>query len=223
MMINKSMLSEINALCATNQVLLIAVTKTHPVEIISAAYAEGLLDFGENRAQEMVSKQPLLPADIRWHMIGHMQTNKVKQLAPFVHMIHSVDSLKLLKEIDKEAEKNTRIIKCLLQVHIAREETKFGFDDQELIALFEQGLHLKLPNIQICGLMGMATFTDDMKQVRYEFKYLFNLFKKLKEEYFKDQNHFCEISMGMSSDYRVAIEEGSTMIRVGSLLFGSRN
>lgn len=221
-MILEQSLNEIKTYCETNGATLVAVSKTHPAEEIKAAYDLGLRDFGENRVQELVAKQPELPEDIRWHMIGHLQRNKVKYIAPFVHMIHSVDTLKLLTEINKEAAKQQRTIKCLLQVHIALEETKFGFDDQEVIAFFEQGLYKSFPHVTISGLMGMATFTDDMKQVRYEFRYLADLFARIQEHHFEKKDCFNVLSMGMSGDYRIAIEEGSTLVRVGSLIFGQR-
>jgi pyridoxal phosphate enzyme (YggS family) len=201
-------------------VKLIAVSKTKPVADLQEAYAAGQRDFGENKVQELTEKQPQLPNDIRWHFIGHLQTNKVKYIAPFVHLIHSVDSLKLLKEIDKEAKKNNRVVDCLLEFFIAEEDTKFGLDLQEA----EEILLETVPhNIRICGVMGMATFTNDTEQIRREFRNLHRIFQTLKEKYFFDKPYFCEISMGMSDDYSIAIEEGSTMIRVGSTIFGKRN
>lgn len=201
---------------------LIAVSKTKPVEAIQEAYAAGQRHFGENKVQELVDKQTQLPADINWHLIGHLQSNKVKYIAPFVHLIHAVDSLKLLQEIDKEAQKNKRIISCLLQVHIAEEEHKFGLDVEELKEILESNAFVELQHVRICGLMGMATFTDSEEQIRGEFQNLYNTFQVIKSHYFKFNPDFKEISMGMSGDYEIAIEEGSTMIRVGSKIFGGR-
>lgn len=195
---------------------LIAVSKTKPVEDLQALYDLGQRDFGENYVQELVDKQAALPKDIRWHFIGHLQSNKVKYIAPFVYLIHGVDSEGLLKEIDKQAAKNNRTIDCLLQVHIATEETKFGLDESELANL----QIAKYPNVQIKGLMGMASFSADLQLVRNEFKLLKRLFDTATET----TNHPLQIlSMGMSGDYTIAIEEGSNMIRIGSLLFGVRN
>jgi PLP dependent protein len=202
-----------------DKVLLVAVSKTKPVEDIKSLYDQGQLDFGENYVQELVDKQPQLPPDIRWHYIGHLQSNKVKYIAPFVHLIHGVDSLKLLKEINKQAQKQNRVIQCLLQVHIAQEETKFGLDENELDALLEELKNYPLQNILIKGLMGMASFTEDMNKVRMEFSVLKRLHAKLKARIPEAST----LSMGMSSDYKVAIEEGSTLVRIGSLLFGERN
>lgn len=202
------------------QVRLIAVSKTKPVELIQEAYATGQRVFGENKAQELRDKHAVLPNDIEWHFIGHLQSNKVKYMAPFVSLIHSVDSLELLKVINKEAAKNNRVIVCLLQVYIANEDTKYGLDDVELFALLDRVQIEPLDNISINGLMGMATNTDDMEQVRKEFANLSSLFKQIKERY--NLPAFTELSMGMSSDYEIAIEEGSTLIRIGSDIFGSR-
>lgn len=195
---------------------LVAVSKTKPVEDIKTLYDLGQRDFGENYVQELSDKAEQLPKDIRWHFIGHLQSNKVKYIASFVHLIHGVDSLKLLQEIDKQALKNNRIIDCLLQVHIAQEETKFGLDEKELQELFSTNLKElnELKNVRVTGLMGMASFTDDMNKVRNEFHYLKTLFDKYAT--------LTTLSMGMSSDYKVAIEEGSTIVRIGSLLFGTR-
>ncbi|MCF8308516.1 MAG: YggS family pyridoxal phosphate-dependent enzyme [Bacteroidales bacterium] len=204
------------------RVKLIAVSKTKPVETIKEAYDAGHKIFGENKAQELINKQPELPEDIEWHFIGHLQSNKVKYLAPFVSMIHSVDRKKILKEINKEAKKNNRVIDCLLQFHIAEEETKFGLSMEEARELIESGAFQGYENVRIKGVMGMATFTEDTEQVRREFKHLNNIFQTLKKEYFNNEN-FRELSMGMSGDYRIAIEEGSTIVRVGSLIFGARN
>lgn len=201
---------------------LVAVSKTHPPEVILEAYQLGQRIFGENRVQELIAKQPLLPADIQWHMIGHLQTNKVKYIAPFVSMIQSVDSLKLLEVIDREAQKNQRIIDCLLEFRIAGEETKYGLSLQEARQILESREYQSMKNVRICGVMGMATFTKDMDQVRMEFRNLAGVFSALKEEFFTRQDGFREISMGMSGDYLVAIEEGATMVRLGTILFGER-
>lgn len=201
-----------------DKVLLVAVSKTKPVPDIQALYDQGQRDFGENYVQELVDKQPQLPADIRWHYIGHLQSNKVKYIAPIVHLIHGVDSLKLLKEINKQALKQNRTINCLLQVYIAQEETKFGLDEKELDALLDELDKSPLQNIVIKGLMGMASFTDDLNKVRDEFKELKKLYDKLKSR----SSQVNILSMGMSADYKIAVEEGSTLVRVGSLLFGER-
>jgi len=204
-------------------VKLIAVSKTKPAEDIMEAYNSGYRIFGENKPQELKEKYNTLPKDIEWHMIGHLQTNKVKYIAPFVHLIHAVESIKLLTTINKEAEKNNRIIDVLLQIYIAKEESKFGLSKEELITLLESEEFKCHKNIRIVGLMGMATFTNDSSIVRNEFKYLKQIFEFTKEKYFSNQDSFKEISMGMSDDYKLAIEEGSTIIRVGSSIFGSRN
>jgi pyridoxal phosphate enzyme (YggS family) len=192
--------------------LLVAVSKVRTVEEIRELYDMGQRDFGENYVQELLEKQSKLPADIRWHFIGHMQSNKVKHIAPFVYLIQGVDSYKLLEEINRQAQKNNRVIDVLLQVHIAQEETKFGMDESELAVTLETDLSA-LANIRIRGLMGMATFSDDMAKVRQEMKYLKSLF---------DRHPLEVLSMGMSGDYTVALEEGSNMVRIGSLLFGNR-
>jgi pyridoxal phosphate enzyme (YggS family) len=209
-----------------NAVTLIAVSKTKPVEDIKALYDLGQRDFGENYVQELVEKQLLLPADIRWHFIGHLQSNKVKYIAPYVHLIHGIDSYKLLLEIDKQAAKNQRIIHCLLQMHIAQEETKFGFNDAELAEVMEIMQKSKtsgqLQHVQVQGLMGMASFTEDQQHIQKEFIYLKGLF----DEYFPASDPHSPLrilSMGMSSDYNLAITCGSNMVRIGSLLFGSRS
>jgi pyridoxal phosphate enzyme (YggS family) len=204
-------------------VKLIAVSKTKPVSMIQEAYNAGQKVFGENKAQEMAAKYPQLPKDIEWHFIGHMQSNKVKYIAPFVSLIHSVDSLKLLKEINKQALKNNRTIDCLLQFHIASEETKFGLNLEEAGAILTNGEFMELKNVRICGVMGMATFTSNNNVIRKEFKNLKNIFEKLKNKYFDDKKYFKEISMGMSGDYKIAVEEGSTMVRIGTKIFGERN
>lgn len=200
-------------------VTLVAVSKTKSNEAILEAYQTGQRIFGENKVQELTEKYESLPKDIEWHMIGHLQSNKVKYIAPFVSLIHGVDSFKLLKEINKRAAQNERVINCLLQIHIAEEDTKFGFDEKEVIELIKSEAFQHLKNIKVVGLMGMATFTDDENQIRKEFKSLKKLFDKL-----QISNHqFQILSMGMSGDYQIAIEEGSTMIRVGSSIFGERN
>ena len=200
---------------------LVAVSKTKPVDDIKALYDLGQRDFGENYVQEMTEKQSQLPNDIRWHFIGHLQSNKTKYLAPFVFMIQGVDSYSLLVEINKQAKKNQRIIQCLLQVHIATEETKFGFDEDELEKTIDQyKQNNQLDHIQLAGLMGMASFTEDKNQVRKEFFYLRSLFNETKSAL--NDPGFSTLSMGMSSDYKIAIEEGSTMVRIGSLIFGER-
>lgn len=203
--------------------VLIAVSKTQPIEKIQEAYDAGQRAFGENKAQEMARKHEQLPRDIQWHMIGHLQTNKVKYIAPFVHLIHAVDSLKLLTEIDKQAKKNNRIISCLLQVHIAEEETKFGLSPEEVMELLKSDAMQSLDHIRITGLMGMATFTENMEQVRKEFRSLSQLFTALRSESLPKQVTMQELSMGMSGDYNIAIEEGSTMVRIGTSIFGERN
>lgn len=204
-------------------VRLVAVSKTKSEEEILEIYNEGHRLFGENKVQELLPKYEDLPKDIEWHLIGHLQSNKVKYIAPFVGMIHSADSLKLLKTINKEALKSNRAIKCLLQFHIAEEETKFGLDLEEAAEILSSEEFKELKNVVICGVMGMATFTDDLEKVRREFKTLKSVFGLLKKTYFADQPNFSEISMGMSDDYKLAIKEGSTIIRVGSAIFGSRN
>ncbi|MDD2576045.1 MAG: YggS family pyridoxal phosphate-dependent enzyme [Bacteroidales bacterium] len=206
-----------------NNVKIIAVSKTHPKEMIQEVYDFGHRVFGENKAQEMTDKYEALPKDIEWHMIGHLQTNKVKYIAPFVSMIHSVDSLKLLKEIEKEAIKNNRVIDCLLQIDIANEDTKFGMLEKEAIELLSSEDFAQLKNIRTCGVMGIGSITVDINKTRQEFKNLKVTFLTLKEKFFKNEDYFTEISMGMSSDYDIAIEEGSTIVRIGSLIFGQRD
>lgn len=203
-------------------VCLVAVSKTKPLEQILELYHAGQRVFGENRVQELVPKHEALPKDIQWHLIGHLQTNKVKYIAPFVAMIESVDSLKLLQEIDKQATRNNRIIDCLLQFWIALEDTKFGLTLEEARALLDSPEYAALQHVRVAGVMGMATFTEDMDQVRREFQSLKQIFDALKQDYFPNAPWFKEISMGMSGDYQVAMEEGSTMVRIGTLLFGPR-
>lgn len=204
-------------------VTLIAVSKTKPIEDILEAYNAGQIDFGENKVQELTSKQADLPVDIKWHMIGHLQRNKVKYLAPFVHLIHSVDSERLLKEINKQALKNERIIPCLLQVHIAKEETKHGWDREELVEFLNSGRLQDMKGVTIHGLMGMATFTENMEQVKDEFANLKYLFDEIKSDFQSTLPEFETLSMGMTGDYLQAIESGSNMIRVGTAIFGARN
>jgi len=202
-----------------SDVRLVVVSKTVPVETIMEVYKAGHKIFGENRAQAIIEKQPLLPKDIEWHFIGHLQSNKVKYIAPFVSMIHSVDSFRLLKEINKEAAKNDRIISCLLQFHIATEETKFGLDMAEAKDILGNPELLDLKNVRICGVMGMATFTENNDLVRKEFRTLKEIFTTIQTGFFRDDPSFREISMGMSGDYRIAIEEGSTIVRIGTAIF----
>jgi pyridoxal phosphate enzyme (YggS family) len=204
-------------------VKLIAVSKFQPVSVIRDAYFAGQCVFGENKAQEMTEKYQLLPKEIEWHFIGHLQTNKIKHIIPYVTMIHSVDSEKLLHEINHLSEKNNRIVNCLIQFHIATEISKFGFSYSEVEKMLSGEAFFRWKNIRICGVMGMATFTDDQSLIRSEFQSLKAYFLQLKEKYFTNQPAFKEISMGMTDDYLIAIEEGATMVRIGSAIFGSRN
>ncbi|HNV96076.1 MAG TPA: YggS family pyridoxal phosphate-dependent enzyme [Bacteroidales bacterium] len=204
------------------QVKLIAVSKTKPVSDIEEAINAGQYIFGENKVQELVTKAGVIDKKAEWHMIGHLQTNKVKQLLSAVHLIHSVDSFKLAKEIDKEAQKINKMIPCLLQLYIAKEDTKFGFAEDELLAMLQMPEFYQLKNIEIHGLMGIASFTDNKKVIEEEFSKLRKMFERLKKEYFSENNTFKELSMGMSNDFQIAIEQGSTMIRIGSLIFGER-
>lgn len=210
-------------LAIPENIKLVAVSKTKPVEEILKIYQQGQRDFGENKVQELVNKQPNLPQDIYWHFIGHLQTNKVRFIAPFVHLIHSIDSLKLLSEVNRQALKNNRNIDCLLQIYIASEESKFGLDQTEAEELLSSETYQSMSNIRICGVMGMATFTSDKSLIRKEFGNLKSIFNMLRETYFADSVYFNEISMGMSDDYTIAIEEGSTIVRIGSAIFGKRN
>ena len=204
-------------------VRLVAVSKYHPVEALQEAYEGGQRVFGESKVQEMTQKYEALPKDIEWHFIGHLQKNKVKYIAPYVALIHGIDSYKLLAEVDKQAEKAGRVIPCLLQIHIAQEETKFGFTPDECMDMLDEGTWRTLAHVQIAGLMGMATYTDDHGQIIREFSTLSSLFRNLKETHFKDEPAFCELSMGMSGDYPLAIGQGSTLIRIGSRIFGERH
>lgn len=213
MPVNIHSYNEIKAELDSANITLVAVSKTKPVEDILELYKLGQRDFGENYVQELVDKHVLLPKDIRWHFIGHLQSNKVKYNAPFVHLIHGVDSLKLLKEINKEAGKNNRVIDVLLQVYIAQEETKFGLDEDELKTVMQESVNLNY--VKIKGLMGMASFSNDLQKVRGEFSNLKTIFDR--------HTQFSVLSMGMSGDYKMAVEEGSTMVRIGSLLFGARS
>lgn len=204
-------------------VTLVAVSKTKPISDIQEAYEAGHRDFGENYPQELRDKHEVLPSDIRWHFIGHLQTNKIKYILPYVTLIHSIDTASLLQAVNKEAKKHDRVVDCLLQFHIALEETKFGLDLDEARQLLDSEAFKQMQNVRICGVMGMGTFTDNMEEVRKEFKHLKSIFETLKKDYFADQPSFKEISMGMSEDYPIAIEEGATLIRVGSKIFGPRN
>ena len=222
MAINQAAYQELTSFCNTHNTTLVAVSKTKPVEDIKALYEMGQCDFGENYVQELIDKHPQLPADIRWHFIGHLQSNKVKYIAPFVHLIHGVDSFKLLKEIDKQAAKNNRVIEVLLQMHIAQEETKFGLDDREVDEILNGEELSALKNVRIVGIMSMASFVDDEQQIRREFL----VAKKTFDHYahYQVANVFMQyLSLGMSADYTIAVECGSNMIRVGSKLFGARS
>lgn len=201
---------------------LIAVSKTHGVMEILGVYQEGIRHFGENKVQELMEKQPELPEDIQWHLIGHLQTNKVKYVAPFIHLIHTVDSVKLLQEIEKQAAKNNRKINILFQFHIAREESKYGINPNDMNWIDQLDFTADYPHVVPCGVMGMATFTDDDSVIRSEFITLKQVFQSLKKRVFANQDMFTEISMGMSSDYPIALEEGATLVRIGSLIFGAR-
>ncbi len=211
----------LNSIRATlpEHVSLVAVSKTKPTETIMEAYEAGHRVFGENKIQEMTQKWEALPKDMEWHMIGHVQRNKVKYMAEYVSLIHGVDSFKLLTEINKQAKKHNRVIPCLLQMHIAKEETKFGLDEQELEAIISSEAFSALKNVSVVGLMGMATFTEDRNQIRNEFAYLKSVFNGLQSKL----PHISILSMGMSGDYSIALEEGSTMVRIGSSIFGARN
>lgn len=203
-------------------VKLVAVSKYHPSEMILDAYNAGQLIFGESHVQELLSKYDTLPKDIEWHFIGHLQTNKVKYIVPFVSLIHSVDTEKLLREIDKQASKIDRVVDCLLQVHIAKEETKFGFTADELVEFLSKGDLKQYGHVRVVGLMTMATNTDDQEQVSDEFAYAHDLFLQIKNDFFHEDESFKELSMGMSGDYKIALQNGTTMVRVGSLIFGDR-
>lgn len=224
MSVNLPAYNKVIAELAPYKASLVAVSKVKPASDIQALYDAGQRIFGENYVQELQEKHPILPSDIEWHFIGHLQSNKVKYIAPFVSMIHAVDSLRLLEEINKQAAKHNRIIRCLLQVHIAEEETKFGLNDTELHALLTQWKEQadKFRHIRIAGFMGMATNTDNMEQVRAEFRHLKELQIQLKKVFAPGDEQLSELSIGMSGDYTIALEEGSTMVRIGSMLFGAR-
>lgn len=204
-------------------VTLVAVSKTKPIEDIMQAYEEGQRVFGENKAQEMKEKQALLPKDIKWHMLGHLQENKVKYIVPFVSLIHSVDSLKILQAINKRAIICERVVDCLLEIDISHEETKFGLSKDELYSLLSSSEYEQMKNIRICGLMGIGSITNDRSKTREEFRGLKALFVEVKDKFFADKDYFCHVSMGMSGDYDIAIEQGSTIVRVGSKIFGERD
>lgn len=204
-------------------VRLVAVSKTKPIHMIEEAYRGGQRIFGENKAMELRDKYEALPKDIHWHFIGHLQTNKVKYIAPFVKLIHSVDSMKILKEINKQALKNDRIISVLLQFHIAAEETKFGLSPEEAYEILNSEEYKAMKNIKVVGVMGMATYTFNTNQIREEFKYLMTIFRNLRYDFFLNDIFFREVSMGMSGDYQIAVQEGSTLVRIGSSIFGERN
>ncbi|WP_258097841.1 YggS family pyridoxal phosphate-dependent enzyme [Marinoscillum pacificum] len=216
-------ISKINIEIEPYEARLIAVSKTKPGDAIQEAYDHGHRDFGENKVQEMTEKHEQLPSDIRWHMIGHLQRNKVKYIAPYVYLIHSIDSERLLKAVDKEAVKSDRIINCLLQVHIAEEESKFGFDEKELKQLLDNNILKETPNVRVVGLMGMATNTENEAQIIREFTGLKMLFDELQEAYQLDNFNLKYLSMGMSGDYQIALDCGSNMVRIGSTIFGERN
>ena len=202
---------------------LVAVSKFHPNEAIMDAYEVGQRVFGESRATELKAKATSLPNDIQWHFIGHLQTNKVRQLVPFVNLIHSVDSVKLLACINNEAKRVDKVVNVLLQLHVAQEETKFGFTCDDCLAMVADGVLDELQNVRVCGVMGMASLTDDETKIRAEFKAIKATFERLKDEVFDGCDYFCEVSMGMSGDYPIAIEEGATIVRIGSSIFGNRN
>ena len=204
------------------KIKLVAVSKTKPPEIIEEAYKSGHKIFGENKVQELVQKYEKLPKDIEWHFIGHLQSNKTKYLVPFVSMIHGIDSFKILKSVNKEAVKVNRVIPCLFQFHIAKEATKFGLSEEDAVEILESDEFRGMKNICIAGVMGMATFTNDISIIRDEFRTLKSIFLNIKDKYFRDNPEYKEISMGMSDDYDIAVEEGSTIVRIGSKIFGSR-
>ncbi len=202
---------------------LVAVSKYHPIEELKEAYDAGQRIFGESQVKELAMKEAALPKDIEWHFIGHLQTNKVKYIVPFISLIHAVDTLKLLKEIDRQGAKDMRTVRCLLQVHIAKEETKYGFTPDELFSMLEGGEWREMVHARIAGIMCMATNTDDEELIRSEFRTVHQTFEKVKNLYFADDDGFCELSMGMSHDYLIAADEGSTLVRVGSKIFGDRD
>ena len=219
---NKEKYQELSASLQEREVLIVAVSKTKPLALLKEAYNAGVRDFGENRVQELLEKIVEMPTDIRWHLIGHLQTNKVKHIVGKVFLIQSIDSKKLLEEVDRQAKKTGIIQKVLLQFHIALEESKFGFNEEEAVEMLSDAFFRRLDNISICGVMGMATLTEESERIRSEFRHLNKIYQRLKKEFFSNKSEFEHISMGMSGDLRIAIEEGSTIIRPGSLLFGSR-
>ena len=221
-MLNINNFKKISQSLSNRSVSLVAVSKTKPISDIKILYDEGQRVFGENKVQELVLKYQELPKDILWHLIGHLQSNKVKFIAPFISLIHSVDSLSLLKEIERQAQKNNRVIDCLLQFHIASEETKYGLYFSEAEELLKSEEYAEMKHVRIVGVMGMASFSEDEALIRTEFKNLKNIFLELKNHFFSQEDSFCIVSMGMSGDYEIAIEEGSNMVRIGSLLFGER-
>lgn len=223
MLFDPQALQSLQHACSARQACLVAVSKTKPVDAIRAVYDAGHRDFGENYVQELIEKASQLPGDIRWHFIGHLQTNKVRQIVPIVHLIHGVDSPRLLREIDKEAGKTGRKVDCLLQVFIASEETKFGLSESELHALMQSAETGAFPHVRLRGLMGMATNTEDEATIRAEFRSLHTLFERCKTSYPHAAANFSALSMGMTSDYQIALEEGSTLIRIGSAIFGARD
>jgi len=205
-----------------NEVEIVAVSKTKPISEIQAVFDSGHKVFGENKIQELVSKHEALPNEIKWHMIGHLQTNKVKYIAPFISLIHAVDSIKLLKEINKQAERNELVINCLFQIKIATEESKFGLDRDQAMNLLQSEEYAQLRHVKVCGLMGMATFTDDQSTIRSEFRMISDFMNELKATFFSGDPNFRILSLGMTNDFRIAIEEGSNLIRIGSAIFGPR-
>ncbi len=221
-MINHTFLEELQDYCAERNVDLVAVSKTKPLEAIQEAYVLGQRIFGENRVQELSEKHPAFPEDVQWHMIGHLQRNKVKVIAPFIHLIHSVDSIRLLEEINKQAIKNERVIPFLFQMHIVEETNKFGFEKDELMEFLKSDSFNEMTGVAAMGMMGMATFTDNQEQLKREFSGLKNDFDFIKDTFFNTDEKFSTLSMGMSGDYKLAIECGSTMVRIGSSIFGSR-
>ena len=221
-MVNKEAYFELIDEVKSSGAQLVAVSKTKPAEDIETLLRLSQLDFGENKVQEMTTKKSLLPESIRWHQIGHLQTNKVKMIVPFVHLIHSVDSVKLLREIEKEGKKINRKVNCLLQVHVAQEETKFGLSSEEILDFFKNGTHEEFSFVNFCGIMTMASLTEDEAQIHREFASVKKIFDQIRNAFFPNDHFFKVLSMGMTSDYRIAMQEGSNMVRIGSKIFGSR-
>ncbi|MBA3827560.1 MAG: YggS family pyridoxal phosphate-dependent enzyme [Taibaiella sp.] len=223
-MVNEPVWKQLREEFDASGITLVAVSKTKPIEDITALHSLGQLDFGENYVQELIEKQAALPADIKWHFIGHLQSNKVKYIAPFVHLIHAVDSFRLLLEIEKQAAKNNRTIDVLLQLHVAEEETKFGMDEKEMIDCLDhyEAQAASMTHVRICGVMGMATNTEDEGKVLHDFQRIYAVFKNLSQSYFLGKKYFSICSIGMSGDYPQAIAAGGNMVRIGSLLFGER-